>query len=35
MDTIEEEDVDGQANGDIDDVLLFIEYKYCTVCHVE
>ena len=35
MDTIEEEDVDGQGNGDTDDVLLFIEYKYCTVCHVE
>lgn len=38
MDTIEEEvdAVDGQGNnGDTDEVLLFIEYKYCTVCHVE
>jgi len=22
-------------NKDDDDVILFIEYKYCTVCHIE
>lgn len=21
--------------GDEDDIMLFIEYKYCTICHIE
>lgn len=23
------------AEDDFDDVILFVEYKYCTVCHIE
>lgn len=23
------------ADKDDDDVILFVEYKYCTVCHIE
>ena len=39
MDTIEEEDfaIGGDINeeDESDDVVLFVEYKYCTVCHIE
>jgi hypothetical protein len=23
------------SQSDMDDVILFVEYKYCTVCHIE
>ena len=34
MADIEELD-DDEDNGDGDDIILFIEYKYCTICHIE
>ena len=24
-----------ESEDDFDDVILFVEYKYCTVCHIE
>jgi len=40
METIEEEDFacgnDLNDSGDSsEDVVLFVEYKYCTICHIE
>lgn len=32
---IQETEDQTKNNEDDDDVILFIEYKYCTVCHIE
>ena len=29
------EDADDEEGEGEDDVVLFIEYKYCTICHIE
>ena len=37
MDTINEEapEQDDEISSEDDDVVLFVEMKYCTVCHLE
>jgi palmitoyltransferase len=32
---IDDLDIDQDEDLDEDDVVLFIEYKYCTICHIE
>ena len=34
VDLDDNEQVDDHE-GDEDDIMLFIEYKYCTICHIE
>ena len=38
MDTLTEdvvaEDLDSDGEGN-DDIVFFVEYKYCTICHLE
>ena len=37
METLQEdaEAEDEDSDGDNDDVVFFVEYKYCTICHLE
>lgn len=41
METIEEEHIQmdmelgNTEEGDFDDVVLFVEYKFCAICHLE
>ena len=39
MDTLQEdvmaEDLDSEGDGGDEEIVLFVEYKYCTICHLE
>ena len=39
MDTLQEdvmaEDLDSEEDGGDDEIVLFVEYKHCTICHLE